>query len=274
MAQAQTTLNGALNNSQTNVVVRDVLGFASSLDTDDVVQIDSEFMRVTAGLGTTSWTVTRAYASSTAASHLDGATVSRIARSWTDLTRIKTRTSILTSDTTDDAVLAQIIAAVNAEITRLVTNFLGPATDLVRAYDGYDSRAGGRRLYISGGIRTLTQVRIATQTGGSFTVATLSDYLLRPSAWNLRTGQPYSYVQCTDVPTGNFPYFLPGFANIELTGTFGYAAPPDDLCALADALVVRMWKARDQGMDSPYPFLTDPELVKLDDYRREQDTGV
>lgn len=40
-----------------------------------VIQVDSEQMLVTAGQGTTGWTVTRGYNSTTKATHLDGATV-------------------------------------------------------------------------------------------------------------------------------------------------------------------------------------------------------
>ena len=48
----QTTLNGAINNSTTTVVVASATGWPSS--GQYLVQIDNEIMRVTAGQGTTS----------------------------------------------------------------------------------------------------------------------------------------------------------------------------------------------------------------------------
>lgn len=276
MAQPQTTLSAAITlTNATSITVRDALGFASSLETNDVIQVDSEFMLVTGGLGTTSWTVTRGYASSTAATHLNGATVSRIIRSWTDLTRIKTRTDIATSDTTDDALLPQFIDAANAEMTRLVGLFLGPSTDTSRTYDGYQARRKGTRLWVPGGLRSISLLEIAPQTAGSFTTSTATDYRIGPHPSDLRDGQPSAYVELLDVTAG-YGYFPKGQDNIRVTGAFGYAAPPDDLQEIADALVLAMWKARNTGGaavgpdgTAVYPFLTWPQISKLDIYRYE-----
>jgi hypothetical protein len=69
---ANTTLNSALTTSATTVTVASASGFPT---TPFVVRIDDEFMTVTAGFGTTSWTVTRGSNGSTAATHLSGQTV-------------------------------------------------------------------------------------------------------------------------------------------------------------------------------------------------------
>jgi Tfp pilus assembly protein PilX len=69
---ANTTLSGALTASGTTVTVASATGFPT---TPFVIRVDDEFMTVTAGFGTTTWTVTRASNSSTATTHLSGQTV-------------------------------------------------------------------------------------------------------------------------------------------------------------------------------------------------------
>ena len=70
----QTTLNGAVDDSQTSVVVTSDTG---SPDANFRIRIDNEYMIVTAKSGTT-FTVTRAAEGSAAAAHSSGATVTHI----------------------------------------------------------------------------------------------------------------------------------------------------------------------------------------------------
>lgn len=266
MAQAQTTLNGAITSGATTATVRDVLGFAASTDTSDLVLIDTEFLLVGAGLGTTSWSsITRAYAGSTAAAHSDGATVTRIERGWTDLARIKRLYGF--AGTSDDARLLDYIDAVNAELTQRVGIFPGPATDTVRLYDGDRAVRGGTRLWIPGGIRTLTQVRIADSSGGTLTVATLGDFLLRPKSFEMRAGSPHRYIEIKPDPAGSHPRFPPYKDNVETTGTYGAATVAANDAGLADMIVMRMWEDRGAGtLTTPTPskFIFAGDAAHLD----------
>lgn len=70
---ASTTLVGTINNSVTSITVSSAAGFPSN--SQFRIIIDTEIMIVTAGAGTTTWTVTRGADGSTAASHTGGATV-------------------------------------------------------------------------------------------------------------------------------------------------------------------------------------------------------
>jgi hypothetical protein len=70
----QTTLNGAINNSTTSVVVTSDTGAPAA---NFRIRVDDEYMLVTAKSGTT-FTVTRGVEGSTAASHSDGATVTHV----------------------------------------------------------------------------------------------------------------------------------------------------------------------------------------------------
>lgn len=270
MAAPQTTLSGSINSAVTSLAVNDALGFAASTDTDDLILIDSEFLRVTAGMGTTSWTVSRGYAGSTAASHTSGATVTRIARGYTDLARIKTLYGF--QDPDDDARLLDLIDAVNDELNARLGVALYPSTDTVRVYDGADATMGYRKLWIPGGIRTLTGIRIADESNGTLTTATLADFLLRPQTFRMRPGEPYKYLLVVDNPTGDHAWFPPYLANIELTGLFQPAAPQGNVARLADMLVMRCWEARGAGgLTTPTPskFIFGDDATMLDALRAE-----
>jgi hypothetical protein len=69
---ANTTLSGAMTASTTTITVSSASGFPS---TPFVIRIDDEYMTVTAGFGTTTWTVSRAANGSTATAHVSGQTV-------------------------------------------------------------------------------------------------------------------------------------------------------------------------------------------------------
>lgn len=276
MAIAQTTLAAAIASAgATSCTVRDVLGFAAATDTDDLVLIDTEFVRVTAGMGATSWTISRGYAGSTAAVHADGATVTRIDRGWTDLSRIKRLYGF--EGTTDDARLLTFIAAVNAEMTERVGVFLGPATDTVRVYDGRDAVEDGRVLWIPGGIRELTQVRIADTSGGTLVTATLTDFLLRPKLHALPTGSPYRWIEIKPDPDGDHSTLPPYMANVETTGLYGPAAVADSHASLGDMVVMRMWEDRGAGtLTTPTPskFIFADDKVLLQRLRHEHFAGI
>lgn len=69
---ASTTLAGAMTSTTNTVTVSSASGFPTS---PFVIRIDDEYMTVTAGFGTTTWTVIRAANSSSATAHVTGQTV-------------------------------------------------------------------------------------------------------------------------------------------------------------------------------------------------------
>ena len=75
---AQTTLNGSINNSVTSITVTSATGFPSVAGQFYRIIIDGEIMLVTAGMGTTSWTVTRGVENTSAVSHSSGAFITSI----------------------------------------------------------------------------------------------------------------------------------------------------------------------------------------------------
>ena len=74
----RTTLNGAIATTNgTSITVTSAAGYPA--DKDFRIRIDSEIMNVTAGQGTTTWTVTRAMDGTSGATHADAATVEHMA---------------------------------------------------------------------------------------------------------------------------------------------------------------------------------------------------
>jgi hypothetical protein len=220
--------------------VRDALGFPSS--GAFTVLIGTEYLRVTAGAGTTSWTVTRGYASSTAASHLDGATVTYVADTYVRLDQVKTRLTI--TDTADDDRLLQLIDEVNGYLDGPagIATPIRASTDTQRLYDGRDAMLERRMLYIRDGIQTLTLLELADSTGGTFLAET--NFVLRPQSYDRLPGWPAQQVLLTENAASRF---AAGYDNIRLTGTFGWADVPTDLADVAITLVVRMELAARSG---------------------------
>jgi hypothetical protein len=70
---AHTTLSAAMNATQTTLTVASATGFPVSTFR---IRIDDEYMMVTGGFGTTTWTVTRGANGSTATTHVSSQTVS------------------------------------------------------------------------------------------------------------------------------------------------------------------------------------------------------
>jgi hypothetical protein len=101
------------------------------------------------------------------------------AAGWTSLDRVRTRTGIVPTDTTDDANLQTFVDAVNEEMTRQVTLFLGPSSDTVRKYNVL-SRSFTRALYIPGGPRSCTLLEIARYTTAAFETVNGAEYVLLP----------------------------------------------------------------------------------------------
>jgi hypothetical protein len=73
---ASTTLNGAITNSATSLTVASATGFPNAAQYR--ILIDAEILLVSAGAGSTTWTVTRGVEGSTAVAHSNGAVVTHV----------------------------------------------------------------------------------------------------------------------------------------------------------------------------------------------------
>lgn len=178
------------------------------------------------------------------------------AQSYATTANVKTRLGI--SDNTDDTLLGNIVGQVNGWIEHYIGHPVGPLTGVTYTFDGYDSYDtgmgamwGGRALYITQGIRTITTLQIANTTQDAvnnlFVTATSTDYVILPRDQDRRTGWPGSEVRFVDIPSGPVILFYPGYGNVKITGDFGFAAIPPELTSVAEIVSVRAWHARKTG---------------------------
>ena len=148
---------------------------------------------------------------------------------------------------TDDDALSLYIDGINGRIVQRIGYYPGPSSDTSRTYHGRNAVQGGKRLWIPGGVRSVTTLSIATTTGGSATAATSTDYVLGPDLYDLRPGEPYHWIDFVDVTTGSHSSFAYGFSNVVIVGLFGWGQVPDDLVSTATAWAVHDWKTRNTG---------------------------
>jgi hypothetical protein len=153
-----------------------------------------------------------------------------------------------TSDTTDDVLIAELVAEVSAWIEGFTGRRFTPET----ATYVFDTTAG-RSLFVARGIRSVTSIGVASShqpdTGGSYTALTAADVLLRPKAVDLPAGWPATEVRLSLASTTQ-TYFYSAENGCTITGEFGFAAPPADVAAVAIDAVVAAYQARRNGASS------------------------
>jgi hypothetical protein len=158
---------------------------------------------------------------------------------YATLAGVKARAGI--TDTTDDALLQTLCDQQNDWIERYIGRAVAPLTATTLTLD---VTVPTRRLLVPFGIRTLTQLEIATQTGAAYSVVPSSDYVLRPPADLRVAGAPAFWIVLKDATGWQF---WPGTDTVRLTGTFGWAQIPEDLVEIAEVAVIRAYQARRAG---------------------------
>lgn len=171
------------------------------------------------------------------------------------------------TDSSDDALLGLTCDRVNQYIESECKQILAPITSAAYLYDGN----GLTRMFLPtpaaasylgiGGLRAVTLVEIASETGGTFETITYStsgatDAYLRGRKG---VGGPFQWLVLSDLPAGSYTRYPKGFANVRITGTGGWTAIPDDVTAMALSVAHRAWNARQSGQQN---------LVGADDHAR------
>lgn len=150
--------------------------------------------------------------------------------------------------TADNALLASICDQVNTYIEQVTGRILSPIGAGTVTFDVDESTQvlySQRGNALKDGIRAITSVEIADQTGGAYTTLPATDYFLRPSY--PRQGWPYTELWLSDITTGGFSLFPEGFNTVRVVCTRGWAETPEDIEDVAVTLAVRTWHARQAG---------------------------
>ena len=150
------------------------------------------------------------------------------------------------TDTADDALISELIDQVSDYIQQFTGRKLVPVSSTTYIFD----TIAGYVLRIPIGIRTITNFGMNTMahqpdSGGTYTTLAAADYLFRPKAQDLPDGWPYTQVWLSRGTQ------VGGFANVQngvtITGTFGFAATPPEIQAVAIDAVVAAFQARKNG---------------------------
>lgn len=170
---------------------------------------------------------------------------------------LKTRLGI--TDSTDDTLLGTICDQVNQFIESKTGRILAAITLTAATFDGNDAVEEGRCLPFPQGIRSISLLEVAPNTGGTFTTVASGDFFLRPVSTKRSPGWPATEIWISDVPSSSttYPYFPPGYDNVRITGTAGWAAVPDDVVAVAYSLGTAAWRARGAGGGDSFTIGTD-----------------
>lgn len=140
---ADTTLNGAITAAQTTITVSSASGFPTSAFN---IRIDDEYMTVTAGFGTTTWTVTRAANGSTAAAHVTGQTITQVNSSFG-------------SPSTGELIWNATTKTLTVNGTFYIDGSAKVSNGAVNSYNGYGT------LYLSGTLRITGSMCAAIVSG-------------------------------------------------------------------------------------------------------------
>jgi hypothetical protein len=157
---------------------------------------------------------------------------------------LRQRLEIPYTDTEQDENLIEWLTQATAFIHTYTGRRFTPDGATTYTADGHDAVRGGRCLLFPKGIRSLTMLEVADQTGGDFTEVESGHYFLRPSEAARTPGWPFTQVWLSDVGSA---FFAPGYANVRLTGAFGWAAIPADISAIALNLAVAAARERGAG---------------------------
>jgi hypothetical protein len=243
MGAAQTRLNGAINDSVLSLTAGDALDFPASAPFQ--VEIGSERILVGAGAGTTAWSsLTRGYGGTTAASHIDGSTITLVENAYTSLALVKASQDVSTS--TNDSVIQKYVDAANRRLINFIGGFIGPTGETSRTYDYPADPVDPRCFRIPTGIRSIGTMTVAPGTGQAAVTASAGDILLRPKpADRTSRDDPATEVWFSDNSTGDVTSFTAGYDVIVFTNSvFDWAACPSDLVEIATTLGRRLFKAR------------------------------
>jgi hypothetical protein len=168
------------------------------------------------------------------------------------------------SDTADDTLITSYCNFVNSRIEGITGRVLAPISSTAYTFDGFSAIEEGRCLLVpSLGVRTITLLEVAGYTGASFTTMPSTDYFIRPTAQERDPGWPGTEIWITDIPSASntYPYFPRGFANVRITGTWGWPAIPDEIVDCAETVVVRAFQARRTGQSDTAAMLDGTTVI-------------
>lgn len=181
------------------------------------------------------------------------------------------------SSSNDDETILEKIRQVSIAIEGVTGRWFAP-----RPLSGTTTYRVGtssfQRIRLSKGIRSITSLGIASSnqpaTGGTYTLATASDYWLDPPDMDRDAGWPATGIVLNSTSSLRFAYATFG---AEIVGAFGWASVPADIQGVAIRAVVRRYIGKGgggvavatgpQGTEFLLPDMSGSDRATLDFYR-------
>jgi hypothetical protein len=164
------------------------------------------------------------------------------------LSGVKRRLGIATTDLTSDEELLDFIADISADIMgRTGRRFARSPSAGTKTFLFDVGATGSRCLRIPAGIAEASLLEVATATGGSFTTVTASDWFLDPPEQERDYGWPATSIVIADVITGSVPYFYQGKRTVRVTMGLGFESIPADIDDIAANATVRAFQSKAAG---------------------------
>lgn len=235
MAQ-QTSLAAAITTTgQSSITVTEYLGFPST--GSFAILIDAEVLTVTAGNGTTTWTVTRGAQGTTAATHSNGATITHVPDALAELGDLVATLAL--DGTTRYSMLADLLVDVSADINAsCMRSFFVPTADVtvyvdVARYSSSLVEASGGFWTVDG--RALDLVSITTLSVRDSESASYTTIAAGDTGYYLEGGPPGTGVAGTDWPYEDvtlspqcsaYTMWPIGKRAVKIVGQLGFPAIP------------------------------------------------
>lgn len=231
----KTTLAAAITTTgQSSITVSAFVGFPTSAAF--TILVDTELLRVTAGYGTTTWTVTRGYLSTTAATHSSGATVTYVPDAYADLDDLIATMGDM--GTGRYALLTDMLADVSSDISsHCMRSFFVPTADETFYVDIEEAKdclseaseegrtTDGRALdFVS-----ITSLYVRQTEADAYVELVAGDqsWWLEPGPKGSGTaGVDWPWQDVELSPYSSVPVFWPGRRAVKIIGRLGFPVIP------------------------------------------------
>jgi hypothetical protein len=235
MSGQKTSLAAAITTvGQSSITVSDFLGFPASGAFS--ILIDAEVLRVTAGNGTTTWTVTRGYSGTTAATHLISATVTHVPDAYAELG--ETIATMALDGTARYELVLDLLGDVSRDLDiACMRSFAVPTADVTLYCDTVNSCSSLREAM--GGFRTtdgraldlvsVTSISVRESTTGAYVAlgALDADYFLEsgPAGTGV-AGTDWAFEDVTLSDAGTYTAWPIGKRAVKIVGKPGFPVVP------------------------------------------------
>lgn len=146
---------------------------------------------------------------------------------------VKQRLGETTANPADDETLLEIIGQVSFAITSYTRRTFARNPSSGTTTILFDVARPTRMIRVPKGIAEMTQLEVATETGGSFEVVPTSDWFLDPAEPERDLGWPATRIVLSDRPAGTVSFFYPGKRVVRATMAEGFPAVPLDIEGMA-----------------------------------------